>query len=339
LTWDSASSTGPESDGSESVTKLIQINPSIERLPKSLSLSYTLKDPPVFSLGQATFASSEGRSILATAYLRTAGDRKLGIVYCTNRPSMIVRLTLPDIPLKKATAEEEKRIGEEKEDEENVSIKCEDLFSEYPSRSPRVWFPPAQGEETSSNSKPVAIWLSSAVEPHGSCSRLHMVELPTAQGAGAAQVRTIIDSVWEPPSPVDEGGFPGLYVNQLPANPFLVLNGVLHAVCLSNWGSNQDLVVIRLVDDHVPPALPRWIVPPASYVHGARKHQVFRVMPGGRTSTSLVACDGMNKMVVAASSLTEPGEVMVAEVKDGDIRNVKWHCVTHVEERGKSHSV
>jgi len=246
---------------------------------------------------------------------------------------MIVRLTLPDIPLKKDIAEEEKTVGEERKNEEIVSIKCEDLFSEYPSRSPRIWLPPTEGKAPS-KSNPVAIWLSSAVEPHGSCSRLHMVELLAVEGAGQAQVRTVIDSVWEPPFPVDEGGFPGLYVNQLPANPFLILDGVLHAVCLSNWGSNQDLVAIRLADDYIEPPLPEWIVPPASYAHGSIKHQVFRLMPGDRTSTSLVACDGRNKMVVVASSLIEPGEVMVAEVKDGNIDNVEWHHVTHIKERG-----
>lgn len=84
--------------------------------------------------------------MLATAYFRAAGDRNLGIVYYTNRPSFIVRITLPD-PTK-------------------------------PSRLPRVWFPSDEKDE-------VALWLSSEREPHGSCSGLHMMELPTKAGIKA----------------------------------------------------------------------------------------------------------------------------------------------------------
>jgi hypothetical protein len=41
-------------------------------------------------------------------------------------------------------------------------------------------------------------------------------------------------------------------------------------------------------------------------------------------------------MVVAASSLSEPGEVMVGDVRDLAIDDVVWHRITQIGERGMS---
>ena len=273
---------------------------------------------------------------------------------------MIVRLTFPDTPLEVDNKSDETANNEAKtkKQEEDVSAECHGLYSEYPSRSPRVWFPPvdsesaAQEQGSSEFKNPVAIWLSSAKEPHGSCSRLHMMALPTEnelitlggweseESAGSepasssnTHVETVIDSVWEPPCPVDEGGFPGLYVGQLPARPFLFLGGVLHVACVSSWGCSQNLLVVRLAGDYVEPALAENVTPPKSYVHGSRKHEIVRLQLGERSSTSFVSCYG-TRIVAVASTLTEPNEVFVTDLKGASWGDVAWSRITNVGERG-----
>ncbi|KIM27092.1 hypothetical protein M408DRAFT_330224 [Serendipita vermifera MAFF 305830] len=348
LRWDPSRANLRENDeDGKPISQLVQVSPTFPNPPSLLPGSHALNDPPVFSLGQATFASRSGRSVIATAYLRTAGDRKLGIVYCANRPSMIVRLTFPDTPLEAASKEDDK---EKKKRIEEATVECRSLFSEFPSRSPRVWFPPTESEITTSKFKnPVAIWISSAKEPHGSCARLHMMTLPSDEelcatggwesttngNQSTSQVETVIDSVWEPPCPVDEGGFPGLYINQLPPSPFLFLDGVLHATCVSSWGCSQDLLVIRLEKDYVEPPLSANANPPASYVHGARKHEVHRLQLRSRSCTSFVACDGRSKIVAVASTLTEPNEVYVTDIHGSNIKGASWTKITNIGDRAK----
>jgi hypothetical protein len=84
------------------------------------------------------------------------------------------------------------------------------IYSQNSPPAPHVGFP-KYGENLSSKSHSVAIRPSSAVEPHGSRSRLHMVEL-SGEGMTDSPARTVIDSVWEPPSAVDDGELPGIYV-------------------------------------------------------------------------------------------------------------------------------
>ena len=249
---------------------------------------------------------------------------------------MIVHFTLPDIALdEEESATGQRTEGEtekEKKSKDKFSIKCHDLFSEYPARSPRVWFPTAEDHYFPLSPKdPVAIWLSSAKEPHGSCSRLHMVTL-SANGpvGGGDRVKKVVDSVWEPSIPAQHGGFPGLFVNQLPASPFLSLNGRLYAICVSNWGSNQEILAIRLEGDDAE-ASPELAVPPPNIFNHSQQHGIFRFLPAGRTSTSFVACDGKARIVAVASSLTEPNELLIADLAG---RNTIWKRITDVGGRG-----
>ncbi|KAG8839764.1 hypothetical protein FRB91_006812, partial [Serendipita sp. 411] len=310
------------------------------KTPKANSFSHKLEGPPVFSLGQAVFASLSGRSILATAYLRSAGDRKLGIVYCTNRPSIIVRITLPDLPTPKLEDEDEtgsdlkKEEKEKKKEEETTDVECHTLFSDFPARSPRVWFPLGD-EDDSKHLRPVAIWVSSAKEPHGSCSRLHALELPNAeelksswestnpesrdQSSLSSGCRTVVDSVWDPPQSVEDGGFPGLYINQLPTNPFLFVYGTLYATCVTIWGCYSDIVAIP-------------IGPGA--ITDLQAESIIRLpRPGRRRGTTVVTCDGKQGIAAVSSDLTEPNDVFTASIHDPDFASLEWHHITNIASR------
>lgn len=171
---------------------------------------------------------------MSTAYFNTDGERKLGIVYCWNRPSAIVHLTLPDNPI--PDSEDDQSLKEKKIDEKEVS--CTIIYNSRPCRSPRVHF---------SEGGPVVIFLSSDLGPHGSCSRLHSVTLlPTGQIKDDCVTDTVVDAVWEPAKHVDKGGFPGLYISHLPLSPFIYFNGTLYALAVSNWGCHQVLLAIAI---------------------------------------------------------------------------------------------
>jgi acylaminoacyl-peptidase len=333
------------------------------RLKPTSSLLFPQTDEklpsPSFHLGQAIFATSAGTSVIATAYLRAPGDRKLGIVYCQNRPSMIVYFKLPELPslpLKSSSKSEPKDAAssadnsahyasakdtqEKGKDKLEAEIKCFPLYSSNPCRSPRIWYPPDDSSYFGKSLTPTLVWLSSAKEPHGACSKLHTMRLPKdgdldtlltagesvassesgklATGTPEIGVETVVDSVWEPSKPVDEGGFPGLYVNQLPSSPFLLLDQRLHLVCVSNWGCSQTLLAIPLSD-------------------GANTRTIHQLsLPESRSCTG-VSCDGSSTLVAFGSFLSSPNEVFIGEVNGSQIQSgVRWTKASNIRERGKS---
>ncbi|KAG8829241.1 hypothetical protein FRC17_006913 [Serendipita sp. 399] len=319
---------------SKPAAKLLKVNAKISKTRKLGAFSHELEDPPVFALGQAVFASLTGRSVLATAYLRSSGDRKLGIVYCTNRASIIVRMTLPNLPTPRPEEGEETKAnnGEKgKKSEEAVDIECHTVFSDYPARSPRVWFP----RESDEVSNPVALWVSSAKEPHGSCSRLHAMALPAAdelqssweggdseaqdQASTPPESTIVVDSVWDPSQSVEEGGFPGLYINQLPPNPFLFIRGKLYTVCVTSWGCYADIVAVPVKFNESNEPL---------------KEQIIRLSrPGGRRATTVVNCNGRLSMAAISSDLTEPNDVFATDIGDSGLTDLSWQQVTTISHR------
>ena len=168
---------------------------NISGIPNDLA-SHTLEEPPKFSLGQATFASRDGLNVIATAYLRSNGDRKLGIVYCANRPAVIVKFNLPNLP--EPSVEDANKNDKDKNDEkklkEEIEVDAGVISTADPSRSPRVWFPPEDGSSSAGSKHPLAIWLSNAKEPHGSCGRLHLAELGESNGCLPVSLSPIADA-------------------------------------------------------------------------------------------------------------------------------------------------
>lgn len=141
--------------------------------------------------------------------------RKLGIVYCTNRSSSTIKLTL-----------------DAKDDE--ISAGARILFLERPSRSPRVWF-------TEDGTKRLAVWLSYFHQPHGSCASLHVTDF-------SDEPKTTVRSITRPK---EAGDFPGLYLDQLPPSPFVEHKEHPFVVTHSAWGSRRTVLLIDLENGNV----------------------------------------------------------------------------------------
>ena len=144
------------------------------------------------------------------------GDgRKLGIVFCTNRSSSTIKLTLCA-------------------NGDSVSANADVLFSGRPSRSPRAFL-------TKDGSKRVAVWLSYFNEPHGSCASLHVTDF-------SSKPRTIVQTV---ASPAGLEEFPGLYLDQLPPAPFVDYQNRPFVVTHSAWESRRTVLLIDLEHGNV----------------------------------------------------------------------------------------
>jgi len=197
--------------------------------------------------------------------------RKLGIVYCTNRSSSTIKLTL-------------------NANDDNVSASADVLFSERPSRSPRVLL-------TEDGKKRLAVWLSFSHEPHGSCASLHITDF-------SSKPKTIVQTVSRPRDAED---FPGLYLDQLPPTPFVEYKEHPFIVTHSAWGSRRTVLLIDLEHGNVVDLTPD---------------------AGELWSWSVLACDGKDRVVASRASPTSPQELVVGRLGGGDNwPQVKWVVV------------
>ena len=141
--------------------------------------------------------------------------RKLGIVFCTNRSSSTIKLTLCA-------------------NDDSISANADVLFSERPSRSPRALL-------TEVGRKRHAVWLSFFHEPHGSCASLHVTDF-------SSKPKTIVRTVVKPGGPNE---FPGLYLDQLPPTPFVEYKERPFVVTHSAWESRRTVLFIDLEHGNV----------------------------------------------------------------------------------------
>ena len=197
--------------------------------------------------------------------------RKLGIVYCTNRSSSTIKLTLTT-------------------NDDSVSASANVLFSERPSRSPRVLL-------TENGRKRLAVWLSFFHEPHGSCASLHVTNF-------SSKPETIVPTVARPGHATE---FPGLYLDQLPPTPFVEHRERPFLVTHSAWGSRRTVLLIDLEHGNVVDLTPD---------------------AGELWSWTVLACDGKDKVVASRASPTSPQELVVGRLGEGDNwPQVKWTVV------------
>jgi len=247
--------------GDNGVVRRIRIsNPDDET--QALSPSY---------LGPSTFSSTREDELIALQYHTLRSGCKLGMVYCTNRSSSTIKLTLST-------------------NDDNVSANANVLFSERPSRSPRVLL-------TENGRKRLAVWLSYFHEPHGSCASLHITDF-------SKKPETIVPTVARPGQAKD---FPGLYLDQLPPAPFVEYKGRPFLVTHSAWGSRRTVLLIDIengdVVDLTPDTEELW-------------------------SWTVLACDGEDKVVASRASLISPQELVVGRLGGGDSGpQVKWTVV------------
>ncbi|BGP51734.1 hypothetical protein JCM10450v2_007684 [Rhodotorula kratochvilovae] len=273
-----------------------------------------LAGPVVF--GQPAFLPDEASpKLVATGYAPTGDGRKLGIVYCTNRAARIYAL---DIKAQK----EEKGANDAKDDDEPklayravaaTPISAEDRSA----RSPRVL--PAAASSTSSR----VLYLSNTLGgPHASCAALQLATL--APSLTVEEDRTVVPVVDVPDAKQSSDPFPGLYVDQLPQDAFLVSSsGSVSAAMTSVWRSRRVPLVVDL-DSGAVSSLAPWPEQRTS-VDAALPYLYLGEGGGDRLeSFGVVGTDGRGRVVALASGPGAPPRLVVADVRDGKGAEVEW---------------
>ncbi|GAA5930332.1 uncharacterized protein JCM15063_004777 [Sporobolomyces koalae] len=255
------------------------------------------------NFGQPIFVPQQTGSdlkLLATGYSSLPDDRKLGIVYCANRPARIYELAV--------TAKEEQ--GEKRVFEtSNVTPLSP---ADQSARSPRVFYSGAESQSPEITAVYVSNRLGGA---HSSCATLRLLTL--RHDAHDWEDKEIVPVV---PSPKSVDDFPGLYIDQLPSNEsFLSLESGLHLAFASIWRSRRVPLLVNLTDGQVTSLAP-WpkadeddVVLP--YLHKEQELNSF----------SVFGTDGAQRVLASRSGPTRVPEIVLADLKgNSNLDEVTW---------------
>ncbi|KAJ6512530.1 Alpha/Beta hydrolase protein [Mycena sanguinolenta] len=160
-------------------------------------------------------------------------------------------------------------------------------------RSPRIYCDSANGAAT-------LFWLSAASGgPHASTFSLHVRDLATPD----PNSQVLVDTVWEPRK---SDGFPGLYLDSnFPVSTFVKLGEEVFCAFSSIWGSRNTVLLVSVADGSV-----RDLTPDS-------ERKLY--------SWSVLATDGINRIVCSRSAPTIPHEVVLGELNSqGDI---SWRVI------------
>lgn len=195
-------------------------------------------------------------------------ERRLGVVYCTNRRSSLWWFPLAA------------------DEQEGTQLTPESRSA----RSPRVLSRrDAPGVDT-------LVWLSNPLGgPHNSCATLHCAPL---KASCPPETDILIDVVEEPDyEAAEESVFPGLYLNALPSQPFLFWSG-RHRLALSSIRfSHLALYVVDI------PGVGEPVVPSKPLYRNKGEHSDVVLGTDGRVlvavaSSNLVASSGLEVLNV-----------------------------------------
>ncbi|CEH14255.1 Dipeptidyl aminopeptidase [Ceraceosorus bombacis] len=180
---------------------------------------------PAFSTDDSGHAA-----VVAHVYLGIQDGRQLGIIYCTNRPSILIRVAVPSAPRDDAkdTTSERKPAAPVKTAWIPNGAECLSAVIGASTRSVRV---PDAG-------KSEVVYLQSPEGgPHSDESQLR------CKLQNADQVVNLA------PEDGDAGAFPGLFAGSLPASCFLSLDGTgkpTHLISNTLWGSKSTSLVVPI---------------------------------------------------------------------------------------------
>ncbi|KAM0790462.1 hypothetical protein ACM66B_003339 [Microbotryomycetes sp. NB124-2] len=269
--------------------------------------------------GQPVFVKDDEQGmprLLATAYSRLGDDRKLGIVYCQNRPAAI-HLLRPAL-VESSTSREK---GDDNKSTTWRVDKTDSLTSsDRSARSPRV-VPSSLRQRGSKDI--IGVFLSNkAGGPHGSCASLHVIQ---TSSNGSFEQRILVDVVRQANS-IDD--FPGLYVDQLPQECFVDLGGHLGVVSSSIWGSRRVPLVIDLETAQVSCLTP-W----------PSKNENDVVLPyldkqEELDSVVVLGTNGRDKVVALKSGCTSLPKVVVATAGKSS-EGVEWKVVHQIKTKSE----
>lgn len=193
-----------------------------------------------YALGQPVF-SPDGLSVVYTAWDAGGGTdmpRRLGLIYCQQRPSKLFASPVVKLMEGLATAE---TLTEDKVERDGAAI-CLTLDSRL-ARSPRFSPPNDKGQ-----TKLVFLCSDRGFDTHSGCLGLHSMDWKDDQPVPLTR-RTLVKEVWNPnDSPASAGSvmgllFPGLFLLALPESSFLSSEYLL---ATTQWGSSSRIVRISL---------------------------------------------------------------------------------------------
>jgi len=268
-----------------------------------------LAGPVVF--GQpALLPDTERLRLVATGYEPLGDGRKLGIVYCTNRRARIYALEVKP----------EQSDGDDEDDKPKVVFRTASATpissADRSARSPRVL--PSPPSLTASR----VVYISNALGgPHASCAALQLATLSASLAVD--EDRTIV-AVVDVPDTKDDDPFPGLYVDQLPSEPFVVgPDGEVAVALTSVWRTRRVPLVVGLGSGRVTSLAP-W--PERRTSVDAALPYLYLGKDGGAQeqleSFSVLGTDGQDRVVALRSGPGAPPRLVVANVREGS--GARW---------------
>ncbi|KAJ7623679.1 Alpha/Beta hydrolase protein [Roridomyces roridus] len=132
--------------------------------------------------------------------------------------------------------------------------------------------------------------------PHGSCAQLHVRRLPLDLSVSFEDV--LVPTVVH----VSDSEFPGVYLDQLPAEPFLIKDNVPHLALSSEWRSRTVPLLVSLETKTVTNLAP---CPTAGLVQ-----------PEALMSYTVFRANSVSCILATRSSLSRPSELVMYDVKN-----------------------
>ncbi|GAA5976049.1 hypothetical protein JCM5350_000297 [Sporobolomyces pararoseus] len=253
------------------------------------------------NFGQPVFlpSSSDRLRLLATGYSSLGDGRKLGIVYCANRPARIYELELGQ------------KSGEDGKPSYETTTVTPLSPENRSARSPRVYVP----SQTSDSKTISAVYISNRLGGvHSSCASLHLL---TFESSGWKS-KDLVSTVSSPKSVED---FPGLYIDQLPSQQsFLSLNSGLYIAFTSIWRSRRVPLIVSLKDGTVTNLAP--------WPKAEEGELPYLGHEGALDSYGVFGTDGEGRVLGVRSGVTKVPEVVIADLKRAStFEKAEWKVI------------
>ncbi|GAA5892740.1 hypothetical protein JCM6882_000570 [Rhodosporidiobolus microsporus] len=294
--------------------------PTVHRLAFPDTVSSAWFGQPIF----LPTSSPDQVALAATGYSALGDGRKLGIVYCQNRSARVYALSLEV----KTEQPDEDKPDDEPEKKFKIAKATPLSPEDRSSRSPRL-------APSSSGNTPQLVYISNPLGgPHASCGELHLASL-FLSSSGEAQLQSdkVLVPVVDVPDAKSPGAgtasdpFPGMYVDQLPLEPFIASSSSVSVVMGSIWRSRSVPLVVDLASGKVTSLAPwpeRKDEQDAALPYNYLSASAATVAEDPLASFSVLGTDGKDRVVALRSSPIRPPEVVVGKVAVGE---TKWVVV------------